>query len=148
MSWGTCYSGSNNIHFDFPPIMKDGRNYANWQPGGALNEEIRKDNKIHSNWAYRKFLTENADNIIRTNQALACDDCCSCPANYPNVVQPTTNNNTPFLYKSCLDNSQPFGYENSDLKNLYLSDVQLQSRMVTPVLTQEQILRQGFARAN
>ena len=148
MSWGTCYSGSNNIHFDFPPIMKDGRNYANWQPGGALNEEIRKDNKIHSNWAYRKFLTENADNIIRTSQAFACDDCCSCPAKYPSVIQPTTNNNTPFLYKSCLDNSQPFGYENSDLKNLYLSDVQLQSRMVTPVLTQEHILRQGYARAN
>jgi len=148
MSWGTCYSGSNNILFDFPPIMKDGRNYANWQPGGSLNEEIRKDNKIHSNWAYRKFLTQNADTIIRTNQAFACDDCCSCPARYPSVTQPTTNNNTPFLYKSCLDNSQPFGYENSDLKNLYLSDVQLESRMVTPVITQEQILRQGYARAN
>ena len=148
MSWGTCYSGSNNIHFDFPPIMKDGRNYANWQPGGALNEEIRKDNKIHSNWAYRKFLTQNADTIIRTNQAFACDDCCSCPARYPSVTQPTTNNNKPFLYKSCLDNSQTFGYENSDLKNLYLSDVQLESRMVTPVITQEQILRQGYARAN
>ena len=148
MSWGTCYSGSNNIHFDFPPIMKDGRNYANWQPGGALNEEIRKDNKIHSNWAYRKFLTENADNIIRVNQVAACDDCCSCPAKYGAANQPTTNNNTPFLYKSCLDNTQPFGYENSDLKNLYLSDVQLQARMVTPVLTQEQILRQGYARAN
>jgi hypothetical protein len=128
--------------------MKDGRNYANWQPGGALNEEIRKDNKIHSNWAYRSFLTKNADTIIRTNQAFACDDCCSCPARYPSVTQPKTNNNTPFLYKSCLDNSQPFGYENSDLKNLYLSDVQLESRMVTPVITQEQILRQGYSRAN
>jgi hypothetical protein len=147
MSWGTCYSGSNNIHFDFPPIMKDGRNYANWQPGGALNEDIRKDNKIHSNWAYRKFLTVNADNIIRQNQAAACDDCCSCPANYGDQKSQPTNN-TPFLYKSCTDNSQPFGYENSDLKNLYLSDVQLQSRMVTPVFTQEQLLRQGFARAN
>jgi hypothetical protein len=26
--------------------------------------------------------------------------------------------------------------------------VQLQSRMVTPVITQEQLLRQGYARAN
>ena len=151
MSWGTCYSGSNNIHFDFPPIMKDGRNYANWQPGGALNEEIRKDNKIHSNWAYRSYLTKNADTIIRGNQAAACDDCCSCPAKYGNNVQDNNvkvGTGTPYLYKSCLDNSQPFGYENSDLKNLYLSDVQLQSRMVTPVLTQEHILRQGYARAN
>ena len=26
MSWGTCYSGSNNIHFNFPAIMDDSRN--------------------------------------------------------------------------------------------------------------------------
>lgn len=147
MSWGTCYSGSNNIHFDFPPIMQDGRNYANWQPGGALNEGIRKDNQIHSNWSYRKFLTENADNIIRQNQSTACDDCCVCPAKFGNPINQPSNN-TPFLYQSCTDNSQPFGYENSDLKNLYLSDVQLQGRMVTPVFTQEQLLRNGFARAN
>jgi hypothetical protein len=146
MSWGTCYSGSNNIHFDFPPIMKDGRNYANWQPGGALNEQIRKENKIHSNWAYRRYLTENADNIAKMNQIAACDDCGSCPAKYGNSSQ--ENNNTPFLYKSCSDNSQPYGYENSDLKNLYLSDMQLESRMVTPVISQDKLLQQGFARAN
>jgi hypothetical protein len=147
MSWGTCYAGSNNIHFDFPPIMKDGRNYANWQPGGALNEEIRKENKLHSNWAYRSYLTEQADQIIRANQIAACDNCCSCPATYGNN-SPSPPNNTPFLFKSCSDKTQPFGYENSDLKNLYLTDVQLQSRMVTPVLSQAQILQQGFARAN
>ena len=30
MSWGTCYSGSNNIHMGFPALMSDGRLYANW----------------------------------------------------------------------------------------------------------------------
>ena len=48
MSWGTCYSGSNNIHFDFPPIMKDGRNFASWQPGAVLSERIRQDAGIIS----------------------------------------------------------------------------------------------------
>ena len=48
MSWGTCYSGSNNIHFDFPPIMADGRNYATWQPGAAINATIRKEEGIKS----------------------------------------------------------------------------------------------------
>ena len=43
MSWGTCYQGSNNIHFDFPPIMTDGRNFAKWQPGAVINENIRKE---------------------------------------------------------------------------------------------------------
>ena len=42
MSWGTCYSGSNNIHFDYPPIMDDGRNYAKWQPAAVINDEMRK----------------------------------------------------------------------------------------------------------
>ena len=32
MSWGTCYGASNNIHFDFPPLMSDGRNFATWVP--------------------------------------------------------------------------------------------------------------------
>ena len=36
MSWATCYAGSNNIHFDFPPIITDGRNYAKWQPGAVI----------------------------------------------------------------------------------------------------------------
>ena len=68
MSWGTCYSGSNNIHFDYPPIMMDGRNFADWQPGAVINERIRQDAHIKSNADYRKYLTNNADNIIKYNQ--------------------------------------------------------------------------------
>ena len=52
MSWGTCYSGSNNIHFDYPPIMMDGRNFADWQPGAVINERIRQDAHIKSNADY------------------------------------------------------------------------------------------------
>ena len=60
MSWGTCYSGSNNIYFGFPPIMTDGRNYAQWQPGAVVNKTLREENGIKSNWQYRKYLQENA----------------------------------------------------------------------------------------
>ena len=48
MSWGTCLSGSNNIHFDFPPLMSDGRNFASWQPGAKLNQQLRNENNIKS----------------------------------------------------------------------------------------------------
>ena len=144
MSWGTCYSGSNNIHFDFPPIMADGRNFANWQPGAVINEKIRENAGITSNWQYRKYLVENTDKIIKNNQVAACDECCSIPTMNQMGQQ---QQNTPYLYQSCSDNSQPFGYENSDLKNLYISGYQLQSRMVTPVITQEQLLQNSFARS-
>ena len=157
MSWGTCSSGSNNIHFDFPPIMDDGRNYATWQPGAVINERIRQNEDIKTNWQYRKYLTENADSIIKQNQIAACNECCSCPARYTDQPShsPTADeirktrmhkvsDTPPFLYKSCTDNRQPYGYENSDLKSEYLSEYQLQSRMVTPVLTQAQLLQQGY----
>ena len=73
-----------------------------------------------------------------------CDNCCYCPAEYNK--QPTPN--TPFLYSSCMEKSQPYGYENSDLKNIYLSRQQLQCRMVAPVLTQDQYLNQGYYNPN
>ena len=68
MSWGTCKSGSNNIHFDFPPIMDDGRNYASWQPGAKISDDIRKAQGITTNWQYRAYMQNNADAIIRHNQ--------------------------------------------------------------------------------
>ena len=144
MSWGTCYSGSNNIHFDFPAIMSDGRNFATWQPGNVISEKIREDANIKTNWNYRKYLTENADQIIKHNQLSACDECCACPARYGDN-QPVSN--TPFLYKSCSDATQPHGYETSDLKNMYLSSFELQARMVTPVLSQDQLLQRTGVRS-
>ena len=139
MSGGTCYTGSNNIHFNFPPIMADGRNFASWQPGAVVNEKIRQESGIKSNWQYRKYLMENADQIIKYNQLGACEQSSGGVVNYGGEEK---LNGSPFLYNSYLENSQPFGYENSDLKSSYLSRQQLQERMVTPVITQEQILMQ------
>ena len=53
MSWGTCYSGSNNIHFNSPPIMHDGRNYASWQSGATINENLRKKTGIKQEFRIR-----------------------------------------------------------------------------------------------
>lgn len=145
MSWGTCYSGSNNIHFDFPPIMSDGRTYTSWQPGAIISEKIRKDAGITSNWEYRRYLTNNADSIIKYNQLSASEDCSGGNSDYS--VGQETLANSPYVFKNCFEKSRPYGYENSDLKNSYLSKFELQSRMVTPVLTQAQLLQQGFPKS-
>jgi len=137
MSWGTCYSSSNNIHFDFPPIMSDGRNYASWQPGSTTNQAIREKEGIINNSQYRKYLITNADKIIKNNQLEACDHCSSSTSQFGSGKQMSV---TPFLYDTLHGNSKPYGYESSDLKNVYLTRKQLQSRQVTPVLTQEQLL--------
>jgi hypothetical protein len=119
--------------------MADGRNFASWQPGAVVNEKIRQESGIKSNWQYRKYLMENADQIIKYNQLGACEQSSGGVVNYGGEEK---LNGSPFLYNSYLENSQPFGYENSDLKSSYLTRQQLQERMVTPVITQEQILMQ------
>ena len=150
MSWGTCYSGSNNIHFNFPPIMADGRNYATWQPEAVVNEIIREKNNITSNSQYRQYLTHNAIEVMQANLVGAAD---GCGFNLDLITNSNNNGGngyvrTPFLFSSPWDQSQPFGYESSDLKNLYLSRYELQSRMMAPSLSQEQYLTGRFPNPN
>ena len=40
----------NNIHTDFPANMKDGRVYSNWQPTAVINEQLRQNANIQTNW--------------------------------------------------------------------------------------------------
>ena len=148
MSWATCYAGSDNIHFNFPPIMMDGRNYATWQPGSVVNEQIRESNNITSNWDYRTFLQKNAVKIMQANSVSSCNNCGACPFMYTGAQNPVTQSNTPYVFSSALDSSQPFGYETSDLKNVYLSRHELQSRMMAPSISQSEYLMQGIPRAN
>ena len=133
MSWATCFSGSNNIHFNFPPIMQDGRTYSSYQPEAVVNQRIQEVNNINSNWKYRQFLTQNADQIMKFNTTEACYTLGLSPHYATNA---TPSSNVPFLYKSTFDTSSPgFGYPTSDLKNPYLSRQQLEARMISPSIT-------------
>ena len=130
MSWGTCYSGSNNIHFNFPPIMADGRNWAQWQPDAAVNKRIQQKEGITNNWNYRQYLQQNGLQIMNYNTTEACYELGLDPH-----VQTgkTPSDNVPYTFKSTFDTSRPgFGYSNSDLKNPYLSREQLNSRLISP----------------
>jgi hypothetical protein len=57
-----------------------------------------------------------------------------------NGYEQDNHRNVPFMYASVMDSREPFGYAESDLKETYLSREALQSRMVAPEITQEQIL--------
>jgi hypothetical protein len=133
MSWATCYSGSNNIHFNFPPIMADGRNFASWQPEAVVNERIQKQEHIKSSWEYRQFLTNNALQIMKYNNQEACADL-GLPSHAQTNTTPSSN--VPYMFSSVMDTSSPgFGYPTSDLKNPYLSREQLQARMISPSIS-------------
>ena len=126
----SCFSGSNNIHFDFPPIMMDGRNFASWQPEAVINQRIQKQENITTNWNYRQYMQKNGLQIMKYNSMESCYDLGLDPHTNTNT---TPSTNVPFLYKSQFDNSSPgYGYSSSDLKNPYLSSEQLNARMISP----------------
>ena len=130
MSWSTCYSGSNNIHFNSPPIMADGRNFVQWQPDAAVNNRIQQKEGITNNWTYRQYLQQNGLQIMNYNTTEACYELGLDPH-----VQTgkTPSDNVPYTFRSTFDTGKPgFGYCNSDLKNPYLSREQLNSRLIAP----------------
>jgi hypothetical protein len=135
MSWATCYSGSNNIDFNYPPIMADGRNYATWQPEAVVNERIQQKEGITSNWNYRQYLQRNGLQIMNYNTQEACYTLGMDP-HYDTYATPSTN--VPYTFKGTFDTSRPgFGYCNTDLKNPYLSREQLNARLVAPSIRKD-----------
>ena len=117
--------------------MSDGRNYSSWQPNAIMNNQIVIDNNINSNADYRAFLTKNADKIIKQNQQTACSGCCNCL----DIPQTNKTSNSPYLYRSCTDSTQPYGYEKSDLKEMYLSREQLNNKRQIPNISEEEYIQ-------
>jgi hypothetical protein len=129
---------SNNKYAGFPPLMADGRSItASYQPEAVLNAHLVKELGIKSNWDYRQYLTKNSKEIMQYNCKQAANDI-GYTMRYSDLGKSST---TPYLYSSAMESSAPIGYQTSDLKELYLSREQLQSRMVAPELTQAELFR-------
>ena len=130
---------ANNKYDGFPALMSDGRGInASWQPEAVLNNQLLEQSGIKSNWQYRKYLTKNGLDIMRSNDIEASTDV-GYTKRFGDIEGSTYK--APYMYKSYVDGSKPPGYEDSDLKTLYLSREQLNARMVAPVVTQEQLLQ-------
>ncbi len=140
MSWGTCIKGSNNIHPGFPALMSDGRFATTWNVACRRNENLQKQVGITDNYDYRQYLMKHGNQIREANQIAACGQCCGCRNDFkprPPVKFPH------YIFKSCSDKTRPYGYEGSDLKNIYLSRAALQSRLVAPIITQAEMVQTG-----
>lgn len=143
MSWGTCYNASNNIHNEFPALMSSGNLYTDYNTACKTNNEIKKKTGMNSNYRYRQWLINNAESVMKSNSLAACSQCCGCMNNFTH-----RHESQKYLYKSCSDNTKPFAYESSDLKNLYLSREQLQGRLSAPIMTQNELIRMGMPNYN
>jgi len=136
---------TNNKYSKFPPLMSDGRSVvASWQPESIINAELIETNKIKSNWEYRQYLQKNAKQIMEYNFHESATDVgyykrhIDIPSIQSNVVNGP--HKMPYMFTSGLDNTKPFGYASSDLKQMYLSREQLEARKISPAITQDKLL--------
>lgn len=96
--------------------------------GSQENNMIRRVEGINASWKYRRYLQNNANMIMDYNKTLVMNE-------YDAANQYSNDQNSaniPFLYQSCLETTQPFGYENSDLKQAYLAKKQAQHMKRAP----------------
>ena len=136
MSWATVYSGSNNIHFEQPALMSDNRMFTYYNSACKANEKLKSSIGLNSNYEYRQYLIEHGNQLREQNQTKHINSI----GYIPPMISSNANRNEKYLYNSAEDKTQPYGYENSNLKNMYLTRYQLQSRNSGPILTQEEIL--------
>jgi hypothetical protein len=123
---------THNLYKDFPPFMKDGRVIvASWTQDSVINNNLLASTGLKTNWEFRKYLTQNSKSILENFQAESLNDI-GYIARYSSA--PEQHNTVPYTYKSYLDNTKPFGYQTSDLKELYLTSEQLNARKMAPAI--------------
>ena len=132
---------TNNQYKEFPPMMADGRSLvSSWTPDATINEGIIEHNQIRSNWQYRKFLQSNAAQLREYNFRETANDTghvAIAGSSRASTIMSSGNEdggnkNHPYMYQSFTDTARPNGYESSDLKEVYLTKEQTNSRKVAP----------------
>lgn len=102
-----------------------------YQAESVVNTNLQKNSgNIHSNWSYRQYLQNNANNIMKYNTYQSIYSSGNNPYSLLNRVEA---DQTPFLYNSTHDNRvSKVNHPNTDLRNSYLEKEQFKSRMISP----------------
>lgn len=133
---------TNNQYSHFPPKMNDGRSVlASWQPGAVVNDTLMKDAGVKTNWQYRRFLSENADDILRKNFMYSCNDTGYFIRNETMGMEVPSAFSHPALYSTAEEPVKHLGASRSDIKETYLSREQLEAKRVIPTMTQDELIR-------
>jgi len=120
-------SFSNSTYFTVTPVNPL---ESSWQPDAKTNNKIHVDSGITSNWKYRQYIQNNANNIMKYNSM----EYIYASGNNPYAVSnKIPSANVPYKFSSLYDPSVPnYGYSDSDLKQEFLKKQQLSARMIAP----------------
>ena len=120
-------SFSNSTYFTVTPVNPL---ESSWQPDAKTNNKIHVDSGITSNWKYRQYIQNNANNIMKYNSM----EYIYASGNNPYAVSnKIPSANVPYKFSSLYDPSVPnYGYSDSDFKQEFLKKQQLSARMIAP----------------
>jgi hypothetical protein len=123
---------NNNYYTMEPQEYFQGSRYSLWQPEALTNKKIQVDAGITSNWKYRQYMQQNANQIMKYNTM----ESINASGNNPySVLNTNETNKSPHLYSNIHDTNNPlYGFRNSDLKNDFMKKEQMKSRMVSPYI--------------
>lgn len=109
---------------DHTKVMEDKRVFTNYSSNALFNHEIKEKKNFKTNEQYRKYLVNNANNIMHVNRNVFMNE--------NNVYIPNKESldlfkivknkqNYPYLFDNVFDNNVPSGYETNETKINYLS---------------------------
>lgn len=98
-------------------------NNASWQPESEKNNNLLQSENIKTNWEYRRYLTNNAPQIMEFNYLDTANSVgyTKRPSEIPSIQ---SNNFTPFISITKLPNS--------DLKQSYINQYDIATRKMAP----------------
>jgi len=105
-----------------PGVLSDGRLFTNYTSDAIVSESIKKENGITSNEEYRRYLVRNTEAIMKFNY----DD--MAHENKTPYEHNQFDYGQPHLYKSIQEDTKPYGYEDTTVKQMYLTRQQLDDK--------------------
>ena len=121
--------------------MEDGRSLlSSWNSEQSEYQVYKKEHEedafhlspLSPNWAYRRFMQNNGYELMAKNFVDTANDTGVEIATKESMFSNGRDRNTPYAFDSLGDSTRPVGYEDSDLKDLYMSREQLNSRLYAP----------------
>jgi hypothetical protein len=119
--WATDYVTNNNATEKFPGIVQDGRTFTLYTQD---TESFKRNHGIQTNSEYRKYLMDHANELMKLNYRT------SILENKTPILQQPFKNGSPYLIRG---HEQPYGYENSFAKEMYLTRQALDDKKRRPM---------------
>lgn len=129
---------NKNIHINymnnhsFPIIMEDSRILTDYTPSGMKEQRIQQQQNIKSNAIYRRYLVNNANEIMGINKNTSMQQ--NVPMLFPQINRQPIH---PVLFdgKPIGPNDMPPGYQTNSVKSKYLSAQELNAKKVNKYKT-------------